>query len=515
MTSFTRRSTLAMGAGLVASATLPMPAIAQRRGGDMVIAMTQAPPSLDAHVTSAQASRNVTLHMFETVYARDEQARPVPELAEGVNISPDGLTYVFPLRKDVRFHNGKIMDAGDVVASLERYRKIGASATLLGAIDTITASGPHEVTIKLKQVQSTFLDNLSSPRAPIAVYPASEAAKPANQIEFIGTGPYRFVEYKPDSHVKLQRFDGYVPNPRSTLRDGFAGRKEANLDTVTFRFMPEAGARNAAFEAGEVHLVETVDGPTAKRLGANPRFQIIKVMPFGLQVIKFNHANGITGNLNFRLGVQTALDMEEIMAISYPDIYQMDGAWIYPGSPFHTLEGTERYNKPDIAAAKRLIGQSGYNGEKLTFVVDNLRANVDVATVLQQRVKDIGVNVDIAVSDWPTVSRVGFTPQGWHFWTHGFGIEPFEGPASVMAPWVNGTSQIAKDPKIDAWASELNAAMDEGRKRQIFTDFQRHMWDHAVAIKAGNYGLFQAATSRLKNFTPYRIPRMWGVTLEA
>jgi peptide/nickel transport system substrate-binding protein len=515
MTSFTRRSTLAMGTGLVASATLPMPAIAQRKGGDMVIAMTQAPPSLDAHVTSAQASRNVTLHMFETLYARDEQARPVPELAEGVNISPDGLTYVFPLRKDVRFHNGKTMDAADVVASLERYRKIGASATLLGAIDTVAASGPHEVTIRLKQVQSTFLDNLSSPRAPIAVYPASEAAKPANQIEFIGTGPYRFVEYKPDSHVKIQRFDGYVHNPRSTLRDGFAGRKEANLDTVTFRFMPEAGARNAAFEAGEVHLVETVDGPTAKRLTGNPRFQIIKVLPFGFQVIKFNHANGITGNLNFRLAVQTALDMEEIMAISYPDIYQMDGAWIYPGSPFHTLTGTERYNKPDIAAAKRLIAQSGYTGEKLTFVVDNLRANVDVATVLQQKVKEIGVNVDIAVSDWPTVSRVGFTPQGWHFWTHGFGIEPFEGPASVMAPWVNGTSQIARDPKIDALAADLNAAMDDARKREIFTQFQRHMWDNAVAIKAGNYGLFQAATSRLKNFAPFRIPRMWGVTLDA
>ena len=122
------------------------------------------------------------------------------------------------------------------------------------------------MTVTLKDVQSTFLDNLSSPRAPIAIYPAEEAAKPANQINYIGTGPFRFVEYKPDSHVKIERFDGYVPNPNATGRDGLAGKKEVFLDTVTFRFMPEAGARNAALEAGEVQLLETVDGPTAKRL---------------------------------------------------------------------------------------------------------------------------------------------------------------------------------------------------------------------------------------------------------
>jgi len=514
MTMVTRRTTFKLGAGLMAASALSSPARAQQRRGDFVIAISQAPPSLDAQVTSAQAARNVNLHVFETLFARNENAVPVPELASGVTVSPDGRTYVFPLRTDVRFHNGKIMDAADVVASLERYRRIGASASLLGAIDSVTASGTHEVTIRLKEVQSTFLDNLSSPRAPIAIYPAAEAAKAANQIEIIGTGPYRFVEYRPDSHVRLARFDGYVPNPRGTGRDGFAGRKEASFDNLTFRFMPEAGARNAAFEAGEVHLVETIDGPTAQRYRNNPRITVHRVMPFAFQVIKFNHALGITGNQNFRLAVQTALDMEEVMAIAYPDIYQLDGAWIYPGSPFHTATGTERYNKPDLAAARRLLQQSGYGGERLTFIVDNLRPNIDTATVLQQKVREIGVNIDISVSDWPTVSRVGFTPQGWNFWTHGFGIEPYEGPASVMAPWVGGTSQIRRDERIDAWSAELNASMDEARKRQIFTDFQRHMWDNAVAIKAGNYGLFQAATSRLRNFTPYRIPRMWGVTME-
>jgi peptide/nickel transport system substrate-binding protein len=192
----------------------------------------------------------------------------------------------------------------------------------------------------------------------------------------------------------------------------------------------------------------------------------------------------------------------------------LDPAWLYPKAAFHTDAGTKKYNQADLAAAKAQLSKSSYKGEKLTFIVDNARPNVDTATVVQQRLKEIGINVELSVADWPTVSKVGFTDQGWQFWTHGFGIEPYEGPASVMAPWVNGTSQRKKDETIDKLAAALNAEMDEGKRKELFSQFQTHMYDHAVATKAGNYGIFQVATAKLKNFTPYRIPRMWGVTLE-
>jgi peptide/nickel transport system substrate-binding protein len=109
---------------------------------------------------------------------------------------------------------------------------------------------------------------------------------------------------------------------------------------------------------------------------------------------------------------------------------------------------------------------------------------------------------------------VGFTPTGWHFWTHGFGIEPYEGPASVIAPWVGGTSQQKADPEIDRLHQAINAEMDPAKRKELFSQFQTHMYDQAVAVQAGNYGVFQPATAKLKNFEPYRIPRMWGVWLE-
>ena len=488
------------------------PVLAQKKGGDVIIAMQAAPPSLDPHVTSAQVARNINLHVFETLYARDENARPVPDLAEGVTVSPDGLTYVFTLRRGVKFHNGREMGPADVVASLERYRKVGASASLIGAIDTVAATGPNQVTVKLKSVQSTFLSNLSSPRAPIAIMPAEEAAKESGKASPIGTGPFKFVEYKPDSHVKLARFDDYKPNPAYKDRDGFAGAKVVYLDSVTFRFMPEAGARDAALQSGQVHLNEASDGPTAKRLKGNPGFQVISVLPWALQVFKFNHAQAPGSDVNFRRAVALAIDPEEILAVAHPDIYKLDQSWVYGGSAFHT---NRKPLKQDLTAAKAALAKSGYKGEKVTFIIDNIRPNVDTATIIQQQLAQIGVTVELKVSDWPTTSKIGLgSDQGWNFWTHGFGIEPFEGPASVMQPWVNGQGQRKADPVVDALFEKINAEMNPEVQKQLFTEFENRMAEQAIAINLGDYGVFQVASSKLKNFKPYRIPRMWGVWLD-
>ncbi|MEQ9814641.1 MAG: ABC transporter substrate-binding protein [Azospirillaceae bacterium] len=512
----TRILQIALAGGMMTGGLMAvgLPAVVQAQdGGDVVIAQLQAPPSLDPHVTSAQAARNVNLHMYETLYARDENAAPVPDLAQGVEISEDGLTYVFTLREGVNFHDGSQMHADDVVASLNRYREIGASSTLLSAIESVEETGEYEVTVNLSEVQSTFLDNLSSPRAPIAVIPAEQAVMGANEIEFIGTGPFRFVEFQPDSFVRLERFDDYSLNTNYSERDGLAGYKEVFIDSVTFRFITESGSRVAGLETGEIHLLETVDGPSAQRLAENDQYVVYDVLPFAFQVIKFNHAQSPTDDVEFRLAVSAALDMEEIMAISHPDIYEIDGGWLFTNSAFYSDAALDLYNIADLEVARQHLENSSYDGETLTFIVDNGRANVDTATIVQQRLAAIGVTVELSVADWPTVSQIGFTPDGWHFWTHGFGIEPFEGPASVIAPWVDGVSMQADDPEINRLYNALTTEMDADARAAIFAEFQAYMYENAVAIKAGNYGLFQVSTAALENFVPFRIPRMWGVRL--
>jgi len=500
---------LLAGSGQFRLATAATP----KKGGSVAIGIAGAPPTLDAQMTSASYARDISLHIFETLYARDENGRSVPDLAEGVQVKDDGKTYVFALRKGVKFHNGKEMKSEDVVASLERYRKVGASAKLIEVVDTIKGTGPYEVTVSLKNVLGSFLDRISSPRAPLAIYPAEEATKPPDQLKLVGTGPYRFVEYIPDSHVKLARFADYAENTAYSGRDGYAGRKEAFLDEVTFRFMPDSGAKLAALQAGELQFIEDTDGRSANSLDKQ-KFTVYKAIPFYIEVIKFNHAQPPTNDVYFRRAVSAALNMDAIMAIAYPDIYTLNGGWVFPASPYATKEGTELYNIANAEVAKQHLAKSSYRGEKLTFIVENYQPDVDAVTVIKEQLSNIGVNVDIQTADWPTVSKIGFTHDNWHMWVHGMGIEPYEGPATIMSVWVNGESQQKDDPVIDKLFADYNLELDETKRKNVFGDFQKHMYEDAVATPIAQYGLFQVATSRLQNFVPARIPRMWGVWLD-
>jgi len=284
------------------------------------------------------------------------------------------------------------------------------------------------------------------------------------------------------------------------------------LDSVTFRFMPEAGARDAALQTGQVQINETTDGPTAKRLRGNPNLQVIPVLPWAAMILKFNMAQGIGADLNFRRAVAQSLNLEEIMAVAYADIYRLDTSWVFAGSAYHTGRTTP---KQDLVAAKASLAKSAYKGEKVTFIVHNDRPTVDTATVIQQQLAQIGVTVDLKVADWPTTSKIGLgSDEGWNLWTHGFGIEPYEGPASSMSHWVKGQGQRKADPMIDSIFDRFNSEMIVNAQQRLFTDFEKQMNDQVIAVNMGNFGLFQVATTKLKNFKPYRIPRMWGVWLD-
>ena len=232
-----RRRSLAAGV----AAALPLPAIAQgvgqqgRKGGDVIVAMTAAPPTIDAMATTAQAARNISMHLFESLFTRDEGANPKPELAEGVDIAADGMSYSFKLRGGVKFHNGKTMTSADVKASMERYARLGGSRDALKAVAAFEAPKPDVFVMKMASIFPGMIEAISSPRAPFVIVPEEECAKPLGQIGMIGTGPFSFVEYKPDSHVRMVRHDGYAANMAYEKRDGFTGRKTAYFDSVTIR----------------------------------------------------------------------------------------------------------------------------------------------------------------------------------------------------------------------------------------------------------------------------------------
>jgi peptide/nickel transport system substrate-binding protein len=512
------RRGLLWGVSLTALALAAGPAMAQKKGGDAVLGVASPPPLTDAQASTAEASRNISMHWIETLFARDQQANPIPDLATGVDIAPDGLTYVFTLRQGVKFHNGQEMTSKDVKASLERYKKVGGAALTLNAVKEIEATDKYKVTLRLSSVFPSLIAVISAPGAPMAIYPESEGAAERGKVNHIGTGPYKFTEYRPDSHVKLTRFEEYSQNTNYQKRDGFGGKKTAYFDSVTVRFIPENGARAAALEAGEIHAIDNLPAPAARRLKSNPNVKIYEATPWNLNLIVFNVGDGPTREQKLRQAILYTLDMEEILAIAGDGLYQVNHAWQYAGTVHHAGDvGKEHYNVKDIPRAKRLLQESGYKGEEIVFLTDStIKNHNDTAVVATEQLrKHLGLNIKLQVVDWPTAFNLRRQPTGWHMWTVGFGVEPYEGPVNVIGLSTKQNdgkgAQWMSDPVLEAADKLFNSSLKLEDQKKAVADWQRRMYEWVPVINTGVIGRYQAVVAKVEGYEPNRIPRMWDV----
>src|SRR5262245_29554457 len=199
---------------------------AQKKGGVLKIGNLGEPPSRDPHWGTQTITEVLTNHIYEGLYSLDANYRPVPMLAESMpQVSPDGLTYTIALRQGIKFHNGKEMTSDDVVASLKRWGQRSVyGKSLFAQVADFKAIDKSTVQSKLKEKSAIVAISLAVPNTCGAIYPKEIAEKfPPDQrvTEFVGTGPFKLVEWKPDQYIRMVRYDGY--KPRSEARTGYGG----------------------------------------------------------------------------------------------------------------------------------------------------------------------------------------------------------------------------------------------------------------------------------------------------
>ncbi|HKC84038.1 MAG TPA: ABC transporter substrate-binding protein, partial [bacterium] len=250
---------LLLVAGLVTMTGLEARAQTPKRGGVLKVAVLGDPPTLDSHWTTANFVEIITQHIYESLYTLDQNYQPIPVLAEALPaVSADGLTYTIKLRQGIRFHNGKEMTSEDVVASLKRWGGYAVQAKAMWvSVEGVRAVDRSTVEIKLKEKSGIVLISLANANNFAAVYPKEIAEKyptPAKVTEYIGTGPFKFVEWKPDVHIRMVRYDDY--KPRAEPANGYGGRKVAYVDEIRWIPMPDVATRVASLESGEVDFAD-------------------------------------------------------------------------------------------------------------------------------------------------------------------------------------------------------------------------------------------------------------------
>jgi peptide/nickel transport system substrate-binding protein len=491
-----------------------------RMGGDFVFALEAKVPTADQHVSTAAQSRNGASAMFESLMTRDENMAPMLALAASVDESADGLTYTFKLRPGVKFHNDKTMTSADVVASYERYKRVGVDRSILLSIDRWEAPDDLTFVVRLKAPQSTFLETFSNFAPPVVIIPKeSEAAEP-NRLPLIGTGPFQLVEFVGDSHVKVKRFDAYQADTRFPGTNGLGGYKKVCVDTATFRMLVEPGTRTAALEVGEVHGVEDVPTTAQKRLKGSTAIRFMPLENFWLHISIPNLSQAPTDNVRFRQAVQAALDMEEIMEASGDGAFRLEHALQFPTSAYYTPVGKEFYNQKNKDKAKRLLQEAGYRGEKVTLLTNrDYVAMYQASLVMAEQMKAVGINAELLVLDWPAAVQMSVREtKGWNYFFTGWTTVVAQGgipslrnladPNNVHKPKDNQSDPVFMQHFREGLTGKT---LDDRRASFARAQFRAH--EEAMVLTFGVLPKVAAVRANVDGFKPYFVPRLWNVAI--
>ena len=515
MATFTG-ATLALSSGAALAQAFSCP----QSGGDLTFALEARVPSLDQHTGNSGATRNIAINIFESLITRDDKLNPTLELAESMAESPDKMSYTFKLRQGVRFHNGKAMTSADVAASFARYRRVGVDRSILDPVDGWTTPDANTFVIRLKKPLPTFIEQLSSFTVPIVIIPAENAEAPAQQLPSVGTGPFQLEEFRADSFVKLKRFAGYKPDTRQTELNGFAGYKQACVDTVTFRMMTEAAARTAALEVGEIQGVEDVPVASQKRLAANKDLTIARNDRFLINVAYPNFSNPPTDNLKVRQAILAAMDFDEIMEAASEGVYKLNPGFQYPGQLYFTDAGKQFLNQKNKDKAKRLLVEGGYKGEKVTLLTNReFPLMYNTSLVMEQQLKAVGINAELLVLDWPAALAMSQKEtKGWNFFfTFWSTVVAIGGPQTMrqLAPPVSVQKWPGEaDPEFMAAVRQLGEAPTIEERKAGFAKAQERALDLVMAIPFGVMPKTQAVRANVQNFKSYYVTRMSNVWIK-
>jgi peptide/nickel transport system substrate-binding protein len=488
-------------------------------GGDFVFGQEANINTLDQMTSSTISTRNIAMNIYESLMTRDDNNNPILELAASMDEAADHLTYTFKLRQGVKFHNGKAMTSADVVASFDRYAKVGNQRSTLDNVASWDAPDAATFVIHMKAAQPTFIEALSSFSVPIVIIPAENRDVPAQQLtQPIGTGPFQLVESVPGSYVKLKRFDGYQPNTSFENRTGFGGYKQACLNTVTFRIVTEPGARVAGLKTGELQGVEDLPTKSLPDLKKDAAISVLPLNNWWIQIANPNTSAPPTDNVLVRKAIQAALDMDEIMDAASDGNYKLNVGFQYPNQPTYTDAGKETYNQHNAETAKKYLTQAGYAGEPVVLLTNkDYPPMYNSALVMQQQLQAVGINAQMKVVDWPTsVQMMLNTTEGWNFHFTGWGTQPALGALATMQFLVQPNSTYkpkggVDDPDVLAAWNDMNKQPLAADRQAAFARMQKLVLERVYSIPFGSFTKVQGVRSNVGGFAPFRIPRMANV----
>ncbi len=514
-----RRSLLTGAAAIgVAGATgLPRPALSQAASRTLRFVPQANLANPDPVWTTTIVAANHAHMVWDQLWNFDERLSPQLQMLAGATTSADGLTWTLTLRDGLMWHDGERVLSRDCVASLLRWMKRdGMGQRIAAQMNEMTTVDDKTFQILLKKpfalIPMAFANNCH-------MMPERMAKTDAFQqiTEYVGSGPFRFVrdEWVSGSRAVYVKNDKYLP--RNEAPNNMSGGKVVNIDRVEWIITGDPSTAASAVQTGEIDWVEQPLADLLPVLGRAPGVVVETTDLFGnAGLIRFNHMHPPFNNQKLRQAVLAVVDQNDFLAaiIGANSPLAQAGVGVFtPGTPLASDAGMEKITgKRDLAAARRLVAESGYKGERAVIMAPTDFAVINaMAQVTAQVCRDIGINVDYVATDWGALvqrraSREPVEKGGWSiFCTYGDGFT-FSNPAVYTALWGMGERAWFgwyNSPKMealrDAWfdAPDLATQQRLGREMQILALDEvpfvpLGLWRQPIARRANVTGILKA-----------------------
>jgi oligopeptide transport system substrate-binding protein len=452
------------------------------------------PPTLDpAHATDL-TSAVVIRQVFDGLLELDEQLRPVPALATGWTVSDDRRTYTFTLRRGVRFHNGRELRAADVKYSFERAargKRHWVFDKLVGARAFMRGEAPEIAGIRIVD-DDTIRLRLERPFAPFLALIAYDAASvvPREEVDRrgagfashpVGTGAFRFVSWRRDDQVVLERFSEHF-------------RGSASLERLVFRIIPAEITRFNEYVAGQLEYTDIPTG-RCRAVQADPRLKDeVAIWPtLGTHAVRFNVERAPFDDARVRRAIAHAIDPSIIVDRLLEGCVAPAAGILPPALPGYSA-GVKRIPF-DRAAARRLLAEAGHpagKGLRLAYNFNTSDANQRVAEVLQAQLREIGIALELRRLDWAAHLKLiddgsaGFFRQGW--------IADYPDPENFLTVLFHsrnvgaaGNTSRYRSAKVDRLLEDADAMPAGPERDQRYQEAERLIVDDAVWVSLHHF----------------------------
>ena len=360
--------------------------------GTLVMLIEASPTNLDPRVGLDAYSERIDSLIFDDLLERDEHLNVKPALAESWEL-PDPLTYVFHLHHGVKFHDGRPLTSRDVKWTFDSLLGGKVRSTKSAAyrfVERVEASDDFTIVFHLKEPFAPLLWNLSDGAMGIVPYGSLDeiTAQP------VGSGPFRFVSAEPDKEVILERNDDYW------------GTK-AKLERIRFAVVPDATTRALELRKGSADIVINALSPdTLLALARDPKLQIERAPGTVLQYLAFNLRDPMLRDIRVRQAIAYAINRQPMIEYLWRGFVR-PAASVLPPESWAYDPNVETYpHNPE--KARQILDAAGYSvgagGVRfhLTMKTSTEEAPRLLAAVLQQQLREIGIELDIRTFEFAT-----------------------------------------------------------------------------------------------------------------